>query len=987
MKKLTFWKSLFLLCALIVGSNSAWADQTYSLTPNQSSTGSSSTSYIQSLTEFTYNSIKWKMNYWNPSSLQIKTNQSSASSEFRFYNTSAFPARIKQVVIKFSALTLSSTTNTGFMFKGGTSSVTGTSGGTAGTWNSTAKTITWTPGATDNFTYFAFYQNGAVASGTNKLATADAIVVTYEDPDTRTATTTAITVPVGFTNDLANGTDVAAGQLTATVTYGSPSTIIAGAPITWTSTNTDAATVDGSGNVTLKAVGTTTIKAQYEGTTTEYQPSEASYVLNVVNTYAKGQLHNPFTVAEALDFITALGSGKDTGDDQYYTHGIVSYVGDEISSGKLSYRITTDGVDDEENCLYIYQSKYLEDADFTTSNKLKVGDEVTVMGQLENYSGTPYSNYGYLISLQTKTTPTFTISPDEAQELDAYSHETVDITLTTNTDGDVTCESSNTDVATVTLKSAGVYTITAQTKGTANITIKSAMSADYYAASKTIAVTVTDDREDSGIAFAESSVTKTWGQSFTGQELTNENNVPVTYSSTDETVATVDAATGEVEVLKAGTTTIKATFDGDATYFAKVASYTLTINKANAGLSFSPNSFELDLNDDSFVAPTLNNPNNLTVTYASNNTDVATVDENTGELTTLVTSAVGTATITASFEGNDNYNSGSASYTIKVVDPNSKGGRLNPYTVTEVENLTVDKSSVYVTGYIVGCVNGNKAYKTTTTQWTDANILLADDRDKSFSEGVSAQTDSKDGLIPVQLGTNALKGVWGIKTTNGAVLGYKVLVRGNEESYFTGRGVKSTSEVNAVTAPVTISTAEYATYNNANFALDFSGTGVTVYTAQDKETSVGLTEVTTGQIPANIPVVLYKTGANGTAINVPVIASADAIEGTNDLVVKGDGDDVENMFVLAKPSGKDVGFYPWKGTKLNAGKIYLQGKASYGAREFLGFDGTATGIANVDVNTNDNFDANAPMYNLAGQKVSKSYKGVVIVKGKKMLNK
>lgn len=42
------------------------------------------------------------------------------------------------------------------------------------------------------------------------------------------------------------------------------------------------------------------------------------------------------------------------------------------------------------------------------------------------------------------------------------------------------------------------------------------------------------------------------------------------------------------------------------------------------------------------------------------------------------------------------------------------------------------------------------------------------------------------------------------------------------------------------------------------------------------------------------------------------------------------------------------------------------------------------GISNVAVQTNN---ANAPMYNLAGQKVGKSYKGVVIQNGKKFVNK
>ena len=183
-------------------------------------------------------------------------------------------------------------------------------------------------------------------------------------------------------------------------------------------------------------------------------------------------------------------------------------------------------------------------------------------------------------------------------------------------------------------------------------------------------------------------------------------------------------------------------------------------------------------------------------------------------------------------------------------------------------------------------------------------------------------------------------------------------------------------------ATATISAAEYATFYNAEKALDFSTTGITVYTAQDKETSVGLTEITSGQVPANTPVVLYKAGANGTAINVPVIASAAAIEGTNDLRIS-TGTDVDNMYVLAM--NPTIGFYPWTGTNLPAGKIYLQGKASYGARSFIGFDSnTTTSIDNVVVKT---IDENAPMYNLAGQRVNKSYKGVVIVNGKKMLNK
>ena len=133
-------------------------------------------------------------------------------------------------------------------------------------------------------------------------------------------------------------------------------------------------------------------------------------------------------------------------------------------------------------------------------------------------------------------------------------------------------------------------------------------------------------------------------------------------------------------------------------------------------------------------------------------------------------------------------------------------------------------------------------------------------------------------------------------------------------------------------------------------------------------------------MPANTPVVLYKADADGTAINVPVTASADAVEGTNDLHVS-TGTDVDYMYVLANKSDV-VGFYPWGGTNLSAGKIYLQGKASYGARSFIGFD---------DVTAVETMKAlpaiEGAYYNLNGQKVAQPAKGLYIVNGKKVVIK
>ena len=58
--------------------------------------------------------------------------------------------------------------------------------------------------------------------------------------------------------------------------------------------------------------------------------------------------------------------------------------------------------------------------------------------------------------------------------------------------------------------------------------------------------------------------------------LVNTNNVTVTYSSSDETVATINSETGEINYLTDGITTISAIFAGNETYNAKIASYSLT---------------------------------------------------------------------------------------------------------------------------------------------------------------------------------------------------------------------------------------------------------------------------------------------------------------------------------------------------------------------------------------------------------------------------
>lgn len=687
----------------------------------------------------------------------------------------------------------------------------------------------------------------------------------------------------------------------------------------------------------------------------------------------------PMTVTAALTAIDALANNGTIADQ--CVSGIVCTAG-SLSSGAITYYISADGT--ETNRLQVYKGKSLNNANFEAAGDIAVGDEVVVYGTLKNYNGTTpeFDQGSFLLSKVTKPAPTFSLDIT-SKTLDAYTKESVDVTLTTNTDGAITCESDDEDVATIALKSGNVYTITAKTEGSATITIRSAASANYKSASAAVAITVEDARTDAGISFDEDAEETTWGESYSTQALTNTNSVAVTWSSTDETVATVNSSTGAITILKAGETDIKATFAGNATYKAAVASYTLTVNKAEAGISYSETSFDVELNDDSFVAPTLNNPNALEgITYASNNGTVATVNATTGALS-LVTTAEGTVKITATFAGNDNYKSGSANYTITVIDPSRKGTKLNPYTVAEVIEMNPSstpasgQSDIYVMGYIVGEYRNPTAVNTTVLQsdfTTDANIAIAD----------APTTTALASSVPVNLTKTADKNSFGNKTNKGKTIGYKVLLKGDALKYFGMPGLKNIDEISAVSVPAKVTSAEYATFASP-YNLNFSTTGITVYTATDETTYVKLHEITSGQVPANTPVVLYKNGADGTAINVPVVASADAV-GDNDLNVVGAGGltGEDNIFVLAKKNSI-VGFYLWDKTQtLNEGKIYLQGSAAL-ARSFLGLGDETTGIKSMN-NGQLTID-NEAVYDLQGRKVAQPTKGLYIVNGKKVVKK
>ena len=87
------------------------------------------------------------------------------------------------------------------------------------------------------------------------------------------------------------------------------------------------------------------------------------------------------------------------------------------------------------------------------------------------------------------------------------------------------------------------------------------------------------------MSFSETEFTVTEGDAFTPPTLNYDGDGDITYSSSAPNVASVDEATGAVEIVSAGTASIIATAAKTDTYKSASASYTITVNLSTAGLT------------------------------------------------------------------------------------------------------------------------------------------------------------------------------------------------------------------------------------------------------------------------------------------------------------------------------------------------------------------------------------------------------------------
>ena len=161
--------------------------------------------------------------------------------------------------------------------------------------------------------------------------------------------------------------------------------------------------------------------------------------------------------------------------------------------------------------------------------------------------------------------------------------------------------------------------------------------------------------------------------------------------------------------------------------------------------------------------------------------------------------------------------------------------------------------------------------------------------------------------------------------------------------------------------------------------------GVEVYYASAVDgTTVTLTQIEAGTVMAAKTAVIVK-GAKGT-VSFPISgATATSYPGNlfqGSSVAKPCNARENYVLNASKSTDEKVHFSIYTGTTLTDHKAYLPMSAVGGATESIQFrfDG-ATAISTVETESSDDV-----LYNMAGQRVSSDYRGIVIKNGKKMFN-
>ena len=543
-------------------------------------------------------------------------------------------------------------------------------------------------------------KNGIVTAKANGTAL---ITVSFPgNKDYAAAENKTLTVTVG--EKPAIPTNITLNTTSLNLIIGDNGTIIASlnppeaGNLTYTSNDTNIATVDKNGTVTAKANGTALITVSFSGNG-QYLPAENKTVIVTVGE-KPGPIPTNITlnttslsliVGENGTIVASLNPPKagnltytsnDTNIATVDEYGVVTAKGNGTALITVSFPGNKDYAAAENKTLTVTVSEKpaipTNITLNTTSLNLIIGDNGTIIASL---------------------------NPPEA--------------------GNLTYTSNDTKIATV--DENGI--VTAKGNGTALITVSFPGNKDY-AAAKNKTVTVTVNLKDASVSVNNNTLDLKVKDNFTIIAETTPDGLNVTYTSSNESVATVDAQ-GNVKAVGAGTAIITVSVGGDGTYALNTTTVTVTVNKIPTEINITNTTVTLNVDDEISTGATLTPADAGNLTYTSSNPDVAIVEN--GMIKAL---KEGTAIITVSFNGNDKY-APAENKTIFV-------------TVSKIPtNITIDNSTLnlnvgdsVLTGatlYPVGA--GNLTY---TSSNSDVAIV-ENGMIKALKEGIAIITVSFNG--------------------------------------------------------------------------------------------------------------------------------------------------------------------------------------------------------------------------------------------------
>lgn len=450
----------------------------------------------------------------------------------------------------------------------------------------------------------------------------------------------------------------------------------------------------------------------------------------------------------------------------------------------------------------------------------------------------------------------------------------------------------------------------------------------------------------------------------------------ITYSTSNEIVAVVDGNTGKVDVITdhVGTATITATYDGDDTHASSTASYTITVDPLYSNISElktakSGTNAVLRLTD---AKVTYVDGDNHYLQDATGAIDVynSKLDYKAGDVLN------GIVSVTYSpFNGLPEIKDFSAIGDLKV----NSGDAPVPETMTIADAKKAENLCKYVVIQNVTVTPETKSGNATAE--SGGETITVYKKDQTYDEGQYDLT----GIVSIHNGTPQIAFIsYAPDFTIDENVNSNAITAGENGTVTIGRTFNANAW-NTLVLPFNLTADELAAKFGANAKF-----ATYIGTSKNNDGTYTLKFESTTALTANTPVFVW--GANNkelyefSGVKVvkadPTSTPSDAafsFTGSYDKTTLNAGD----WFISS-----DNKFYRALGTETMKPLRAVFRPVSAAAAKGLSFSidgGEATGISAITADGSIIVNDNAPMYNLAGQRVNDSYKGVVIQNGKKFI--